>query len=40
MLKTNYHRLVQYVPAGQIDPEVCKVLDGIVEIAEQAVPMK
>ena len=40
MLKTNYHRLVQYVPAGQIDPEVSEVLDGILEIAEQAVPMK
>ena len=40
MRKTDYHRLVQYVPAGQIDPEVCKVLDGILEIAEQAVPMK
>ena len=40
MRKTNYHRLVQYVPAGQIDPEVCKVLNGILEIAEQALPMK
>ena len=40
MRKTNYHRLVQYVPSDRIDPEVSEVLDGILEIAEQAVPMK
>jgi hypothetical protein len=40
MLKTNYHRLVQYVPSDQIDPEVSEVLDSILEIAKQAVPMK
>ena len=40
MLKTNYHRLVRYVPSDQIDPEVSEVLDGIIEIAQQAVPMK
>ena len=36
MRKTNYHTLVQYVPADQIDPEVSEVLDGILEIANQA----
>ena len=39
MRKTNYHTLVQYVPADQIDPEVSEVLDGILEIANQANPM-
>ena len=39
MRKTNYHTLVQYVPADQIDPEVSEVLDGILEIANQALPM-
>ena len=36
MRKTNYHTLVQYVPADQIDPEVSEVLDGILEIANRA----
>ena len=39
MRKTNYHTLVQYVPPEQIDPEVSQVLDGILEIANQAKPM-
>ena len=39
MRKTNYHTLVQYVPADQIDPEVSEVLDGILKIANQANPM-
>ena len=39
MRKTNYHTLVQYVPADQIDPEVSEVLDGILEIANQAKPV-
>ena len=39
MRKTNYHTLVQYVPVDQIDPEVSEVLDGILEIANQAKPM-
>ena len=39
MRKTNYHTLVRYVPADQIDPEVSQVLDGILEIANQAKPM-
>ena len=39
MRKTNYHTLVQYVPVDQIDPEVTKVLDAILEIANKAVPV-
>ena len=39
MRKANYYTLVQYVPAEQIDAEVVKVLDGILEIAEKAVPL-
>ena len=39
MRKTNYHTLVQYVPTELIDPEVSEVLDGILEIAEQAKPL-
>ena len=39
MRKTNYHTLVQYVPSEQIAPEVSEVLDGILEIANQAKPM-
>ena len=39
MQRTNYHTLVQYVPSDGIDPEVSDVLDGILEIANQAAPM-
>ena len=39
MRKTNYHTLVQYVPAEQIDLEVSEVLDAILEVAERAVPL-
>ena len=39
MQKTNYHTLVQYLPAAQIDPEVTKVLDAILEVAEKAAPL-
>lgn len=37
--KTNYHTLVQYVPTDQIDHEVTKVLDSILEVANKAVPL-
>lgn len=40
MQKTNYHTLVDYVPASQIDPEVTEVLDSIVAVAEKAVPLE
>ena len=39
MQKTNYHTLVQYVSSDAIDPEVSNVLDGILNVANQAVPM-
>jgi hypothetical protein len=39
MQRTNYHTLVQYVPADVIAPEVSVVLDGILKIANQAAPM-
>ncbi len=39
MQKTNYHTLVEYVPADQIDPEVTEVLDAILEVAQRAVPL-
>ena len=39
MRKTNYHTLVQYVSPEEIDPEVSDVLDGILEVANQAAPM-
>ena len=39
MRKTNYHTLVQYLPTEQIDPEVVKVLDRILEVANKAVPL-
>ncbi|NCX95074.1 MAG: AAA family ATPase [Chitinophagia bacterium] len=38
MRKTNYHVLVGYLPAEQIDPEIAQVLDKIVEVAEKAKP--
>ena len=38
MRKTNYHRLVHYVPADVIALEVSEVLDGILSVANQAVP--
>ncbi|RKU32266.1 AAA family ATPase [Candidatus Poribacteria bacterium] len=39
MGKTNYHTLVRYLPADQIDPEVTEVLDSILEVANKAVPL-
>ncbi|MCG9134234.1 AAA family ATPase [Candidatus Poribacteria bacterium] len=39
MRKTNYHTLVRYVLAEQIDPEVTEVLDAILEVANKAVPL-
>lgn len=38
MQKTNYHTLVHYVSSDAIDPEVSNVLDGILKVANQAVP--
>ncbi len=39
MRKTNYHTLVQYLPAERIDPEVTEVLNSILEIAQRAAPL-
>ena len=39
MRKTNYHQLVPYVPRDAIDSEVSEVLDRILAVAEQAVPL-
>lgn len=39
MQKTNYHTLVRYVTSEHIDPEVTKVLDSILEVANKAVPL-
>ena len=36
MEKTNYHRLVQCVPAESLDSEVSEVLDGILAVAKRA----
>ena len=34
MAKSNYHQLVEHVPAGEIDPEIGEKLDAIVRVAE------
>lgn len=39
MRKTNYHTLVEYLPADQVDPEVVEVLDTILEVSDKAVPL-
>lgn len=36
MRKTNYHRLVHYIPTNRIDSEVSDVLERILAVAEQA----
>jgi hypothetical protein len=40
MRKTDYHILARYVSKGQIDPEVSKVLDEILEVANKAKPVQ
>ena len=39
MRKTDYHRLVPFVPEEVIDPEVAEVLDAVVAVAGRAVPV-
>ena len=39
MRKANYYSLIKYLPFDQIDPEVIKVLDSILEVANKAVPL-
>ena len=38
MAKKNYHQLVQYVPADEIDPEITEKLDAMAAVAESANP--
>ena len=38
MRKTNYHVLAGYVPKDQIDPEISRALDSILEVSQQAKP--
>ena len=37
MAKKSYHELVDYVPDGEIDPEIGEKLDAIAQVAEEAV---
>ncbi len=39
MRKTDYHRLVPFVPEELVDPEVAEVLDAVVAVAGRAVPV-
>jgi hypothetical protein len=39
MRKTDYHVLAGYVPKDQIDPEISRALDSILEVARQAKPV-
>lgn len=39
MQKSDFHTLVKYVPAGQVDSEVHEILDAIVAVAERAHPI-
>ena len=38
MRKTDYHQLARYVPTGQLDPEISRVLDIIDGVASKAHP--
>ena len=38
MAKKNYHELADYVPDGEIDPEVGAKLEAIAQVAEDAAP--
>ena len=38
MNKKDFYELAQYVPQGEIDPEISEVLDAIVRVAESAIP--
>ena len=38
MAKKNFHELAEYVPAGEIDPEIGEKLDAVVRVAERAKP--
>ena len=38
MSKNSFHKLVEFLPASEIDPEITEKLDAIAEVAEQARP--
>ena len=38
MMKTNFHRLAEYVPESEIDPEIREKLDAIASVAADATP--
>lgn len=38
MAKKNFHRLVEFVPDDELDPEITEKLDAIAEVAAQARP--
>lgn len=38
MARKNFHELAEYVPEGEIDPEIRDKLDAIASIAERATP--
>ena len=38
MAKKNFHVLVDYIPDGEIDPEISSKLDAIAHVAESAQP--
>jgi ABC-type arginine transport system ATPase subunit len=40
MQKTDYHTLARFVPKGRLDSEISEKLDGIVEVARCAKPVK
>ena len=38
MYKKNYHRLAEFIPPGQIDPEISNKLDAVARVAAAAQP--
>ena len=38
MAKKNFHELADYVPDGEIDPEIGEKLDAVAGVAERATP--
>ena len=39
MSKSNYHVLARFVPKDEIDPEISRLLDEVVRVAQRAVPV-
>ena len=38
MVNKNFHELAEYIPDGEVDPEISEKLDAIVRVAESAKP--